>query len=79
MRRSRRCAGCTDSNAVGPLSSGKGQAQAQQYADSIDDITKFLNDIDDTFSSVIEQDEEPALERFLDTVRADAEKIMAEP
>ena len=48
-------------------------------ADSIDGITKFLNGIDDALSSVIEQDEEPTLERLLGTVRADVEKIMAEP
>ena len=45
----------------------------------MDDITKFPNDIDDALSSVVEQDEDPALERLPDTVRADVEKIMAEP
>lgn len=77
--------------AVGSMPSGKGQAQVQQCADSIDDITKSLNDINDVVSAIIETnhlDEDPTLEQLLDAVHADVEKadrqarfekIMAEP
>ena len=77
--------------AVGSLPSGKGQAQVQQCADSVDDITKSLNDINDVVSAIIETnhlDEDPTLEQLLDAVHADVEKadrqarfekIMAEP
>ena len=77
--------------AVGSLPSGKGQAQVQQCADSIDDITKSLNDINDVVSAIVETnhlDEDPTLEQLLDAVHADVEKadkqakfekIMAEP
>ena len=73
------------------MPSGKGQALAQRCADSIDDITKSLNDINDVVSAIIETnhlDDDPALEQLLDAVHADVEKadkqarfekIMAEP
>ena len=77
--------------AIGSMSSGKGQAQVQQCVDSIDDITKSLNDINDTVSAIIETnhlDEDPTLEQLLDAVHSDVEKadkqakfekVMAEP
>ena len=63
------------------MPSGKGQAPARRRSDSVDGITKSPNDADDTLSAVVKTnhlDEDPALERLPDTVRADVEKIMAE-
>ena len=53
----------------------------RRRSDSVDGITKSLNDVDDTLSAVVETnrlDDDPALERLPDTVQADVEKIMAE-
>lgn len=76
--------------AISSMTPGKGQAQVQQCVDSIDDITKALNDIEDSMQAIRDANglDDPTLEQLLDAVHADVEKadkqakfekIMAEP